>query len=128
MNNFMYMNQRKLWLFTFFALALLLVCHPALAASTGGGLPYEGWLTKIVNSISGPVAYAVSVMAMVGAGAGLIWGGEMSGFLKTLLVIVLVLSFVIAAKNTISAITGKGAEITAPSAQSFINEHSSHVA
>lgn len=116
-------NQKKLWLSVFAVLSLCLLCHPALASTAGGGLPYEGWLTKVVNSVSGPVAYAVSIISMVGAGTALIFGGEMNGFLRTLLVMVLVLSFVIAAKNTLSAITGKGAEITAPVVQSLMNEN-----
>lgn len=108
-------NKKKVFASLFVVGLVWLLCEPAMAASSGGGgLPYESWLTLIVDSVSGPVAYAVSVVAMVGAGAGLIFGGEMNGFLKTLLVIVLVLSFVIAAKNTISTITGKGAQITAP--------------
>ena len=41
----------------------------------------------------------------------LIFGGDMNGFMKTLVFIVLVLAFVIAAQNTLSAITGTGAVI-----------------
>lgn len=126
MNQRVKLNQKKIFVCLFVVSLLLLLGEPAMAASSGGGgLPYEGWLTKIVNSVSGPVAYAVSVVAMVGAGAGLIFGGELNGFLRTLLVIVLVLSFVIAAKNTISTITGKGAQITAPISliQSVGNAH-----
>jgi len=94
---------------------LLLLTHPSFASSTsGGGLPYETYLTKISNSVTGPVAFTVSIIALVGAGSALIFGGDMNGFLRTLIFLVLVLSFVIAAKNTMSAITGKGAQITAP--------------
>jgi predicted small secreted protein len=35
----------------------------------------------------------------------------MNGFMRSLIFIVLVLAFIIAAKNTLSAITGKGAQI-----------------
>lgn len=37
----------------------------------------------------------------------------MNGFLRTLIFIVLVLSFLVAAQNTLSAITGQGAELVA---------------
>jgi len=80
-------------------------------AATGGGLPYEDWLTKIRASITGPVAFTISIVAIVAAGAMLIFGGDMNGFLKTLVFIVLVLAFIIGAQNTISAITGTGAVI-----------------
>lgn len=93
------------------ALTLLLAQDAYAAAGTGGGLPYEDWLTKIRQSITGPVAFAVSVIAIVAAGAMLIFGGDMNGFMKTLVFIVLVLAFVIAAQNMLSAITGVGAVI-----------------
>ena len=93
------------------ALALLLAQDAHAAAGSGGGLPYEDWLTKIRQSITGPVAFAVSVIAIVAAGAMLIFGGDMNGFMKTLVFIVLALAFVIAAQNMLSAITGVGAVI-----------------
>ena len=93
------------------AFMLLLAQDAHAAAGTGGGLPYEDWLTKIRQSITGPVAFAVSVIAIVAAGAMLIFGGDMNGFMKTLVFIVLVLAFVIAAQNMLSAITGVGAVI-----------------
>jgi type IV secretory pathway VirB2 component (pilin) len=98
---------------------LFLVAHPAFAASTkGGGLPFDSWYTTVLESITGPYVYITSIAGIVGAGAGLIFGGDMNGFLRTLIFIVLVLSFTVAAKNTLSAITGQGAEIT-----SFIHHH-----
>ena len=93
------------------ALMLLLTPDAHASAGTGGGLPYEDWLTKIRLSITGPVAFAISIIAIVAAGAMLIFGGDMNGFMKTLVFIVLVLAFVIAAQNMLSAITGTGAVI-----------------
>lgn len=100
------------------ALMLLLAPDAHASAGTGGGLPYEDWLTKIRQSITGPVAFSISIIAIVAAGAMLIFGGDMNGFMKTLVFIVLVLAFVIAAQNMLSAITGTGAVIgdAAPSA------------
>jgi len=96
------------------ALMLLLGAHPAFASSTaGGGLPFDDWFTTIRSSITGPFAFTASIVGLVGAGATLIFGGDMNGFLRTLIFIVLVLCFIVAAQNTLSAITGQGAEITA---------------
>ena len=97
-------------MFGAFAL-LMLASHAHAASGAGGGLPYEDWLTRIRQSITGPVAFGISVIAIVAAGAMLIFGGDMNGFMKTLVFIVLVLAFVIAAQNTLSAITGTGAVI-----------------
>lgn len=101
----------KFLFFMMVLIGLLISTHPAMAATQGGGLPFDGWLTKIQNSITGPFAYTVSIVGLVAAGSMLIFGGDMNGFARTLVFIVLVLSFIIAAQNTISAITGKGAEI-----------------
>lgn len=108
-------NQRLL-LAIGITLLLLLLTHPACASATsGGGLPFDGYLQKITDSITGPFAYTASIVGIVGAGATLIFGGDMNGFLRVLVLIVLLLSFLVAAQNTLSAITGKGAEITSES-------------
>lgn len=115
MNQAVHLNYRSLWLMGSIVLVLLLITHPACASSTGGGLPFDSYLTKIQKSITGPFAFTAAIIGLVGAGATLIFGGEMNGFLRTLIFIVLVLSFLVAAQNTMSAITGKGAEIAKPS-------------
>ena len=93
------------------ALLLLMAPDAHASAGTGGGLPYEDWLTKIRQSITGPVAFAISIIALVGAGALLVFGGDMNGFLKTLVFIVLAIAFIIAAPAMLSSITGTGAVI-----------------
>ena len=106
-------SNRTLLTVCFTLLFLLLITEPSYASSTsGGGLPFDGWMTKIRQSITGPFAFTAAIVGLVGAGATLIFGGDMNGFLRTLIFVVLVLAFLVAAQNTLSAITGTGAEIT----------------
>ncbi|MFN7836140.1 MAG: TrbC/VirB2 family protein [Burkholderiaceae bacterium] len=96
------------------ALLLLIVTHPVLASNTsGGGLPSDEWFTKLRQSVTGPWAFTFAIVGIVGAGATLIFGGDLNGFLRTIIFLVLVLSFIVAAQNTLAAITGQGAEIAA---------------
>lgn len=84
---------------------LLLVVGVELSASSTG-LPWEGPLTKIVNSVTGPIAFGISVIAVVAAGAMLIFGGEISGFLKAIIIIALVVSLIVLAVNVMSSVFG----------------------
>lgn len=91
---------------------ILFVPQPALASEgTGGSLPYESWLTNLRNSVTGPVAFAVSLIGIVVAGGVLIFGGELNGFFRTLIFIVLVMALLVGAQNMMSTFFGRGAEI-----------------
>jgi type IV secretion system protein VirB2 len=73
--------------------ALLVLAFPATdaAASTGGSsLPWESPLQTIATSMTGPVAYAISLIGIVVAGAMLVWGGEINEFARRLIMLVLV--------------------------------------
>jgi type IV secretion system protein TrbC len=103
--------NKNFWIISLILLFIFMT-HPAMAATAGGGLPFEGWLTKLQNSITGPYAFTAAILGLVAAGSALIFGGDMNGVLKTLLVMVLAMSFLVAAQNTLKTITGKGSEIT----------------
>lgn len=109
------LNYKKIWMMGLVILLLLFMTHPALASTAGGGLPFDSWLIKIQKSITGPFAFSAAIIGLVAAGATLIFGGDMNGFMRTLIFFVLVLAFLVAAQNTMTAITGKGAEISKPS-------------
>lgn len=49
---------------------VLICAHPALAAGSGAAMPWEGPLTTIMNSLAGPVAKAIGVIAIVMTGLG----------------------------------------------------------
>lgn len=94
------------------AVAALMGPDSALASvGNGGGLPYESWLDSIRNSVTGPVAFTVSIIGIVIAGSVLIFGGDLNGFFRTLIFIVLVMSLLVGAQNIMSSLFGKGAEV-----------------
>ncbi|MGL5335310.1 MAG: conjugal transfer system pilin TrbC [Enterovibrio sp.] len=98
----------------FFILLFLLISQPAMASEgTGGSLPYESWLTNLRNSATGPVAFSLSIIGIVVAGGILIFGGELNGFFRSLIFIVLVMALLIGAQNMMATFFGRGAEIAA---------------
>ncbi|MCE7914650.1 MAG: conjugal transfer protein TrbC [Nitrosomonas sp. PRO4] len=88
----------------FFSIALLFAllfsidnAHAAVGA--GGALPYETWLVNLRNSVTGPVAFTLSIVGIVVAGGILIFGGELNAFFRTLIFIVLVMALLVGANN-----------------------------
>src|SRR5260370_11668894 len=93
--------NHKFILLSFILAALVSTAH---AATGGGGLPWETPLQTLSNSVTGNVAYSVSLIGIVGAGGVLIFaGGMVNEFLRAVLFCVLVIAFIIAAKNTMTA-------------------------
>ena len=92
-------------------------CLPALAslalspgtreprrAPAAAGLPWETPLQTIAHSITGPVAYAISLMGIVVAGAMLVWGGEINEFVRRMIMLVLVISLIMFATSILSTL------------------------
>jgi type IV secretion system protein TrbC len=93
-------------------MVLFLAPEQAFASEgTSGGLPYESWLTNLRNSVTGPVAFALSIVGIVIAGGVLIMGGDLNGFFRTLIFLVLVMALLVGAQNIMSGFFGRGAEI-----------------
>ena len=93
--------------------AILLIPSDAWALGAGGGLPYEGWLAKLRNSVSGPVAFSISLIAIIVTGATLIFGGDLNGFFRSLVFLVLVMALIVSANKMLSGLFGGSAEIAA---------------
>jgi type IV secretion system protein VirB2 len=85
----------------------------AFAAETGTNLPWEGPLTTLVTSLTGPVAYAISVVAIVALGATLAFaGGEMGDTMKRLLHVGIAICCCVFAAQVMSSFIGQAAEIS----------------
>lgn len=108
-------RKAQIWLCAAVIVLLFLsLPHQAhAAAGTGGSLPYESWLENLRNSVTGPVAFALSIIGIVIAGGVLIFGGDLNGFFRTLIFIVLVMALLVGAQNVMSTFFGRGAEIAA---------------
>ena len=85
----------------------------AFAQNQGGNLPWEGPLQTLVTSLTGPVAYAISIVAIVALGAGLAFGGEMSESMRRMLQVGIAVCLVVFAAQVMTSWIGSGAE-TAP--------------
>jgi type IV secretion system protein VirB2 len=95
-----------------FASAFCLMPALAHAASTGGsGLEWETPLQKIRDSVTGPVAYAISLLGIVVTGAILVFGGEINEFVRRLIMLVLVISLMVFAADLLNTLFNKGAVI-----------------
>lgn len=84
--------------------------YPAMASSSGG-LPWEGPLQKIQESITGPVAGYIALAAVAIAGGMLIFGGELNDFARRLVYIVLVAGLLLGATTIVGLFGATGATI-----------------
>ncbi|MDR0653986.1 MAG: TrbC/VirB2 family protein [Synergistaceae bacterium] len=96
----------------FFLVLLLLLTSVDIALAvdaSSGALPWESGLTKVRNSITGPVAGAISLVAIIAAGAALIFGGDLTGFMRTSVYIVLVVGIIVSAAGLLDKLYGVSA-------------------
>ncbi|EOL3511728.1 TrbC/VirB2 family protein [Escherichia coli] len=111
-----FLRSPYFWMLTVFCLALFFgAIEPAHAADAteggGAGLPWEGPLQKLNQSISGPVAFVISLFGIIATGATLIWGGEISEFARRIIYVVLVVCIIVFAKSLLSGTMFSGAVI-----------------
>lgn len=88
------------------SLAMARAAYAGAVAGGGGGLPFMSPLQQIETTISGPFAYTITMIGLVMAGAGLIFFGEMSEFMRRLLYVVLAGSMLLGASQIVSLFAG----------------------
>lgn len=91
------MKKKTIILNCVFTMALL-VLLPAISHASGSGLPWESPLQRILDSISGPVAKILGVIAVILTGLGLAFG-EGGGLMRKALGIVFGLSIAFSAST-----------------------------
>ncbi|PRD43718.1 conjugal transfer protein TrbC [Phyllobacterium phragmitis] len=89
---------------------IVLASQPALAGG-GGGLPWEGPLQQIQQSITGPVAGFIALAAVAVAGGMLIFGGELNDFARRLMYVVLVAGILLGATQIVGLFGASGASV-----------------
>ena len=99
----------KLTKFDWFLLLSVLFIGAAQASGGGTGMPWESGLETVQQSLTGPVAKAICLIGIVGSGIMLIWGGEVSGFLKTVVYVILVICLIMGANIILNMASGSSA-------------------
>lgn len=82
----------------FVLLSMLFIGYASMAQAAGSSMPWEGPLQSILESIQGPVARIVAVIAIIATGLALAFGDTSGGF-RRLVQIVFGLSIAFAASS-----------------------------
>jgi type IV secretory pathway VirB2 component (pilin) len=84
-------------------MVILMNAHGALAAG-GTALPWETPLTNLQTSLSGPVAKVISIIAIVVAGAALVFGEDLGQFARRLMLVILAIALIVGAVSFFGSI------------------------
>src|ERR1700761_2205454 len=107
--------KKTKWLFLSILLFLALSPSLALAAGTSGGggaLPWETPLQNVQQSLTGPVAKGIALVAIVGAlGTLLFLHAEMNQFTRVIVFIVMGIGTLVGANAFLSGSGAQGAEV-----------------
>lgn len=89
-----------------------LISESVFAADVSGGeMPWDGAMGKVLKSLTGPFAFGLAVIGVVSTGTGLIFGADIGSFFKGIIILVLVCSLIVSSVNLISVLFGTGAQI-----------------
>jgi|SRR5882672_8092617 len=109
------MKRETFWYLMIVVVVALLILSNAgsayASAGGGGGLPYESAIGKLQHSATGPIAFGLSIVGIVVGGGQLIFGGDLSGFFRTMFTLVLVVGILVSANNVLQTLFGAGATI-----------------
>lgn len=88
------------------ACVLLGLASPDIAAAsdTGQSLPWDKPLKVLGDNLRGPTAYGISLLAIISAGAMLLFGGEINELVRRLIMLVLVISMIVFASNVLTTL------------------------
>lgn len=88
----------------------------AFGDASAGSMPWDGALTKLKNNLSGPVAGGIALLALVGAGAALVFSEDISGFIRKMLYLVLAIAVLVLANTLLSnlGLTAGGGGLVLP--------------
>ncbi len=73
-------------------------------AATGHNLPWETPLQNLEDVLSGPTAKVISIIAIVIAGAALVFGEDLGQFARRLMLVVLAVALIVGAASFLTNI------------------------
>lgn len=95
----------------FGAALLLLWSRPALASTSSKSFAWADWAVTIKDSITGPTAKALCIIALAACGMAMMWGEELTPLFKRLVNVVLAIAVALGAANAVEAFGVSGSLI-----------------
>ncbi|EMJ7039728.1 MULTISPECIES: TrbC/VirB2 family protein [Pseudomonadota] len=80
----------------------------------GGGLPFTSVAGSLMDFMTGPAIFTFAILGMIVAGAMLVFGGDGSGFVRSICMMVLAVGMMFAASNVMKVMIGGGDHDAAP--------------
>lgn len=108
----MTVTQKISCVFFILSLATLFVVLIADSAFASATFEYETALSTFADSITGPVALTVSIIAMAASGFGIVFGGELTGWIKIACGIICIVGFIVFSSNIFQKIYGSSISST----------------
>ncbi|ELM8940421.1 TrbC/VirB2 family protein [Escherichia coli] len=81
-----------------------------VAGSEGGGLqslPFTSFAGSLMDFMTGPALFAMAVLGVVVAGAVFVFGGELSGFVRSVCMMAVVVGVLLMASNLVNGMFGR---------------------
>ncbi|EDP8962524.1 hypothetical protein AAC40_005248, partial [Salmonella enterica subsp. enterica] len=81
-----------------------------VAGSEGGGLqslPFTSVAGSLMDFMTGPALFAMAVLGVVVAGAALVFGGELSGFVRSIFMMAVGVGVILMASNLVNGMFGR---------------------
>ena len=97
--------------FLLLSVTALILSSTAFGAQGGQALPWEAPLTRLQQSLSGPVAGAIAVIALVAIGVVLVFGGEWNEFARRSVYAVCAIAFIVSAATLLAGLFQVGAAV-----------------
>ena len=91
---------------------LLAMAGPGLA-SGGSGLPWDQPIQKLVNGVSGPVAFGFAFMGLIALGVRWIYGGDLGPAAKMLMTLVIGVAILAGASGFLATLFGLSGAVAA---------------
>lgn len=96
------LSQNRLAKFAINVLVALIVSM--FSTTYAAALPWDSGLRSLSTNITGVVAPVIGLLSIVAAAAMLIWGGEINGFIRSMIYTVLVVGIIVGAASILSMI------------------------
>lgn len=104
--------SKKITFALFFIALTALFVFIADSAFASTSFEYEKALETFSDSITGPVAFFIAIIAMAASGFGIVFGGELTGWIKIACGIICMVGFIVFSSNIYQTLFGSSISTT----------------